>query len=276
MLEMQHNVVGILYTIKGIVETQLDRSAENSIEDPLETICRFRRILRRIYVQAERALRIARRVSEVLKTENARAGGISHVSLETVWQEAAALLRKKFSMESVEILERIPEGFPPVRCHPSDLRDILYQIARNAVEAILEPGGASNQEAEKTRSLFSAGVLDGGEDGTPAEKKAGKLIIRAHLQFSVEEDPLAVITLSDTGPGIPEKILARLFEPFFTTKNLEEGNGLGLCLVRGLVRRNQGKISVSSFQGSGTTFTLCFPAAKIFEPEVRDSSVITH
>ena len=70
-----------------------------------------------------------------------------------------------------------------------------------------------------------------------------------------------MITLSDTGPGIPKDQLPYIFHPFFTTKAEGQGNGLGLYLTKELVRKNGGRITVSSFEGSGTTFTLEFPLA---------------
>ena len=71
-----------------------------------------------------------------------------------------------------------------------------------------------------------------------------------------------MITLSDTGPGILQEHLRRLYHPFFTTKPEGIGDGLGLYLARELVLKNKGRITASSFEGSGTTFTLEFPVSR--------------
>lgn len=70
-------------------------------------------------------------------------------------------------------------------------------------------------------------------------------------------DGVVNIEIADSGPGIPEKDLARVFDPFFSTK--EKGTGLGLAIVYNIVRKHYGKISVKSTQGKGTTFSIQLP-----------------
>ena len=69
----------------------------------------------------------------------------------------------------------------------------------------------------------------------------------------------AVITISDTGPGIPVEIIANIFDPFFTTK--QTGTGLGLSIVHRIVNEHNGQIRVRSVHGSGTTFEIVLPVA---------------
>ncbi|NWH03647.1 PAS domain S-box protein [Desulfobacter latus] len=68
------------------------------------------------------------------------------------------------------------------------------------------------------------------------------------------------LMISDTGCGIPQAIIDRIFEPFFTTKNREEGTGMGLSTVFGILKEMAGGISVYSEEGIGTTFKLFIPA----------------
>jgi PAS domain S-box-containing protein len=70
-----------------------------------------------------------------------------------------------------------------------------------------------------------------------------------------------VMTLSDTGPGIPEDIRNRIFEPFFTTKDIGEGTGVGLAVSHRIVEAHDGRIDVDSVMGKGTVFTLALPAS---------------
>ena len=74
------------------------------------------------------------------------------------------------------------------------------------------------------------------------------------------EGSRAVVTVSDSGTGMPPDVQARIFEPFFTTKG-ERGTGLGLAQTYGIVQQHSGLISVDSQPGRGTTFRLSFPAA---------------
>ena len=70
-----------------------------------------------------------------------------------------------------------------------------------------------------------------------------------------------VLTLADTGAGIPHRLLGRIFEPFFTTKEEGKGTGLGLSVVYGVVRSHQGYITVDSEVNNGATFTIYLPRA---------------
>ncbi len=69
----------------------------------------------------------------------------------------------------------------------------------------------------------------------------------------------AVVSVSDTGPGIPGERLGKIFDPFFTTKPVGEGTGLGLSISHGIVERHGGRIEVESTPGRGTTFTISLP-----------------
>ncbi len=90
-----------------------------------------------------------------------------------------------------------------------------------------------------------------------ADKGDDKGVIRI---ATVREDDFAVVSVSDTGCGIPEEIRSRIFEPFFTTKEVGRGSGQGLALAhRVVVEQHRGRIDVESEVGVGTTFHLRIP-----------------
>jgi CheY-like chemotaxis protein len=83
----------------------------------------------------------------------------------------------------------------------------------------------------------------------------------ARANPDVDAGSYIVISVSDTGTGIPEEILPHLFEPFFTTKDVGRGTGLGLSMVYGFVKQSGGLVKVDSVVGRGTVVTLFFPEA---------------
>jgi signal transduction histidine kinase len=80
-----------------------------------------------------------------------------------------------------------------------------------------------------------------------------------------------MISVTDTGSGIPKEIVDRIFEPYFTTKREGEGTGMGLAMVYGIVKNHGGSVRVYSEAGRGTTFKVYLPVAAAPEPVVREA-----
>jgi len=74
-------------------------------------------------------------------------------------------------------------------------------------------------------------------------------------------EPSVVLTVEDTGEGIPDALVSRIFEPFFTTRSHAGGTGLGLAVVKAIVDAHGGTIAVATRAGHGTIFTVHFPSA---------------
>ncbi|TXT41151.1 MAG: PAS domain-containing protein [Comamonadaceae bacterium] len=72
----------------------------------------------------------------------------------------------------------------------------------------------------------------------------------------------AVVSVEDSGCGIPDAVLPKIFEPFFTTKPVGEGSGLGLDIVKKIIERHQGRIVVNSTEGQGSVFKVYLPCTK--------------
>jgi two-component system, cell cycle sensor histidine kinase and response regulator CckA len=101
-----------------------------------------------------------------------------------------------------------------------------------------------------------------------------------HLGISQQREHLRImpgnyveLKVSDTGEGMEQETLSQVFDPFFTTKDVGKGTGLGLSTVYGIVRQSDGFIWADSDLGSGSAFTLWFPAAPEEEMESDDPSV---
>jgi signal transduction histidine kinase/ActR/RegA family two-component response regulator len=91
-----------------------------------------------------------------------------------------------------------------------------------------------------------------------AIREVSRPVHRVRVSTRADEDFLAV-SISDTGPGIPEDSLERIFDPFFTTRRAELGTGLGLAISRSILRRLGGDLIVESVYGNGATFICLLP-----------------
>ena len=122
-----------------------------------------------------------------------------------------AVLKAKAGQKSATVAVELEAGLPRVRGFAGELNQIWGNLIDNALDAIPE-GGRVEVQAKR-------------------------------------ESNLVVVRIVDNGPGIPAPIRERIFEPFFTTKPMGQGTGLGLDIVRRLVRHNDGTIEVESRPG---------------------------
>lgn len=127
--------------------------------------------------------------------------------------------------KSVEKRLELQDELPPVLVDPKQIQQVILNLMLNALQAM---------------------------------QGKGVLTIGTSLQ-QVADASWIVITIADTGPGIPAPILDKIFIPFFTTK--AQGTGLGLAICHKLVRQHGGDISVASEDGKGTEFTIRLPVS---------------
>jgi CheY-like chemotaxis protein len=139
--------------------------------------------------------------------------------------------------KSIRITQRLSEGLWATNGDATQLHQALMNLFVNARDA-MPNGGALTIEADNhTLDEIYAGMLKGASPGK-----------------------YVVITISDTGHGIPPEIIDRIFDPFFTTKEPGRGTGLGLATVQGIVTGHGGFITVESKLGLGTKFKIHLPA----------------
>ncbi len=100
--------------------------------------------------------------------------------------------------------------------------------------------------------------------------KANTVLLKEKEVGTLPEGKYVKISISDTGPGIPEEFRDRIFEPFFTTK--EKGTGLGLAACYSIIKKHNGWIDFESEKGKGTTFQIYLPVArgKIKQPKIKE------
>jgi nitrogen-specific signal transduction histidine kinase/CheY-like chemotaxis protein len=150
------------------------------------------------------------------------------LDLNAVVNDAVAITQPRWEERSAKggLPLRMELKLPPIPAvmgRPSELNEVVTNLILNAIDAM--PAG-------------------------------GTLTIRTH----VERGDVVVLTVSDTGTGMPEAVRKRVFDPFFTTKG-EAGTGLGLSVSYSIVKRHNGEMRVDSLLGRGTTFTIVLPVA---------------
>jgi CheY-like chemotaxis protein len=152
--------------------------------------------------------------------------------------EMETLLRRTLG-ETIEVKTRAETGLPKVDVDPSQLQSALLNLAINARDAM--PGGG--------RLTITAAdtVIDADY---------------AHLHAEVRPGRYVVISVTDSGTGMPKEVQERAFDPFFTTKEVGAGSGLGLSMVYGFVKQSSGHVQIYSEPGHGTTVRVYLPHAQ--------------
>ncbi len=157
--------------------------------------------------------------------------------LGDVVEEAVKLLRATLPAQ-IDIRTQLADGLPPALIDRNQVRQIITNLGINAAHAIAPGTGVIDVQLDEIQ-------VDAALAQTSPDLREGRYV---RLRFS------------DSGCGIPKDILDRIFEPFFTTKPPQSGTGLGLSVVRGILKNHDAAISVYSETGKGTRFHLYFPA----------------
>jgi signal transduction histidine kinase len=172
--------------------------------------------------------------------------------------------RQPLSPEPVVLADRLPgivDLLSPALGSPIALRT---EVDPNA-------GAIRVDVAELELALLNLAL--NAKDAMPEGGTLCIAVSRQELEPSLAEPgPAVVVTVSDTGHGIPAHLRERVFEPFFTTKPAGHGTGLGLSQVYGFVRRANGSVSLESDVERGTAVRMCFPASVDARPHSSGSA----
>ncbi len=146
------------------------------------------------------------------------------VALNNVVEDSLMLLESRLAKGGVEVIKKLQENLPFVNADPAQIGQILINLTVNASQAM--PSG-------------------------------GVLTISTH-----RDDKTVSLTVEDTGVGMTDEVMKQIFIPFFTTKDVDQGTGLGLAVVHGIVTSHGGNIQVASEVSLGSRFTVSLPIEK--------------
>ncbi len=161
------------------------------------------------------------------------------VQVHLIVNEALKLLRASIP-RTIEIRQNISTKDTTILADPTKIHQVLMNLGTNAYHAMRESGGVL--EVQLATVEVDADLV----------KTNPELHEKTYLRLMV----------SDTGDGMDQATLARIFEPYFSTKSKEEGSGLGLAVVHGIVTSIGGVVSVQSSLGSGSVFHVYYPLAE--------------
>ncbi len=187
-------------------------------------------------------------VRQILSFASGRAGAPVPLNVAHVLRDITRLAEETFP-KAIRVDLRLAPALPPVLADPTQLHQVLLNLAVNARDA-MPAGGRLGFEADAvTFSNHSTRRLDRAVSGT-----------------------FVSLTVADTGTGIAPEIQDRIFQPFFTTKDSDHGTGLGLSTVDRIVRSHGGFIELKSAPGMGSRFTVFLPVAEIAPTEAQEAT----
>jgi two-component system cell cycle sensor histidine kinase/response regulator CckA len=220
-----HDFNNLLTAILGYCDLALEGLEPESTA--AGDVAEIRRAAQRAAELTHQLLAFSRR--QVLKTRV--------FSLAAAVEPSEKILRRLIS-ENIALEMRADPDTPLVRADPTQLEQVILNLAVNARDAM--PRGGMLRLATRAVTLDRPFTTAG---------------------TTLPPGRYAALEVMDTGTGIAPEIMGRVFEPFFTTKERGQGTGLGLATVYGIVEQSGGGIVIDSTVGAGTTFTLYFPVA---------------
>lgn len=226
-----HDFNNILSSILGYTELSL---ADLPSTSPVTTN------LKRLEASTTRAREL---VDSILTFSREDHNDPEPVVLPAMLQEAIALIEPMLPT-NIALNLSVDNPNISVLADPTQMLQLITNLCTNAQHAMAEVGGVLS--VELTLEVLTSG----------------------HRQLASTPDALtlvpgeyAMLTISDTGVGMSAEIQQRIFDPFFSTKSREEGTGLGLSVVHGIVRQLGGSIRVESLLGQGSKFILLIPCS---------------
>ncbi len=232
-----HDFNNKLGGIMGYAELALSQPGLNSVTTDF---------LNKILERSEKAARL---VKQLLAFSRQQILEYSPTDINMVITDSMKFLNNILG-EHIELRVNLSADINPIHADQGALDQIITNLCLNARDAMTDGG---------IISLTTSNI-------TIDEETARKLNLSQHGEY-------VKLSINDTGHGIDTDIRDQIFEPFFTTKKVNEGSGLGLAMVFGIMQQHKGTINFESETGKGTTFNLYFISSQEAE-RARDLALI--
>ncbi len=241
-----HDFNNLLTIVIGNLDTARRRIESGTAAD-------FSRLARPVETAAEGARRAAALTQKLLAFARQQPLQPTQLDLNKAVANMSDVLTRTVG-ESVKIETVLAAGLWPAFADPSHVDNAIVNLVVNARDAMPDGGHVTIETANAW--LGEHYVAQFGD---------------------VAPGQYVLLSVTDTGLGIPPDILPRVFEPFFTTKDVGKGTGLGLATIHGFVKQSKGHIRIYSEPGHGTTVKLYLPrmtgaAVVAATPEIQESS----
>jgi PAS domain S-box-containing protein len=214
----------------GTPLTALSGHVQLLMED-LSLPSKVRGRLQTVEAQIERTSRI---IQDLLLYTRRAPPVRTKIDINDCVRECAGLFRTECERQHVTCITELTADLPPVEADRQHMQEAFNHLIENALQAMPNGGSLCLRTAHADPVMLGRGL-----------HQAGAIAIE----------------IADTGHGIKPDHLAQIFQPFFTTKQAGRGTGLGLAIVQETVRAHDGRITVDSEPGKGTTFTIQLPVA---------------
>ena len=188
------------------------------------------RVVSEISHQVDRASLIINRLVEL-----GRKPGVETelININHPIRETLAIINSELRLDDIKLTTALAESLLVVRANDQRLAQVFFNLLTNAKEALTQK---------------------------PTHPSSG--LDREIMLQTFKEKTWVVVKITDNGIGIPAHIKDRIFEPFFSSKSAGKGKGLGLAICSQIIKGYQGRITVESQEGVGTTVTLSLPSAE--------------
>jgi two-component system, cell cycle sensor histidine kinase and response regulator CckA len=218
-----HDFKNVLAAIEGFASLGIKQLQEDS---------KVRRYLDRISRAVERGKDL---VGQILTFSQNRGSKFKPIELIPLLRESIRMLRAPL-LPAIEIQENFTTPTAFVLADSTQLQQVIINLATNGAQAMGREGGT-----------LTVGLSDFNLTSQNAPTPG------------MTEGPYLKLSVTDTGSGMDRQTMERIFDPFFTTKRRTGGTGLGLWVVRNIVKKHKGAITVRSVPGEGSTFDVFLP-----------------